>query len=102
MTASLHRKEGLAVASRAMWILDPEDIAHAEARIAHAEARLADVQSALDEVRHVLRAAEQVERTAQKGIGAVRPVAIGVAGLALIVIVADALRRRERRMRDQG
>ena len=70
-----------------MRIPDPE-------AIARAEARLADVQSALDEVRHILRAAEQVERTAEKGIRVIRPVALAAAGLVLIVIVASALRRR--------
>jgi hypothetical protein len=70
-----------------MRIPDPEDIAHAEAR-------LADVQSALEEVRRVLRGVEQVERTAQRGVRVLRPVGIAVGGLALVAIIVSLLRRR--------
>ena len=70
-----------------MRIPDPDDIAHAEAR-------LADVQAALEEVRRVLRGVEQVERTAQRGVRVLRPVGIAVAGLALLGIIVSLLRRR--------
>jgi hypothetical protein len=78
-----------------MRIPDPDEIARAEAR-------LADVQSALDEVRQILRAAERVQRTARKGMSAIRPVSIAAAVLAALVIVASVVRRRQGQTHDHA
>ena len=64
--------------------------------ISNARTRIAEVQTALDEIQHILEAAERVQRTAEKGIRLIRPVAAATAVGLVLVGLAAAVRAKRR------